>query len=103
MSKENQRVMNVLFIDDNRIDHQVFRGLLELCDVPVRLIVLDNGGAAITFCKNLTDLAMIPDVIFCDINMPKINGWGFLDEYSKLDIAQRKKNSALYDIQFVDA
>jgi CheY-like chemotaxis protein len=27
-----------------------------------------------------------PDMIFLDINMPEMDGWGFLSEFSRLDI-----------------
>ena len=29
-----------------------------------------------------------PDAIFLDINMPKINGWEFLDAYKKINITK---------------
>jgi CheY-like chemotaxis protein len=32
-----------------------------------------------------------PGIIFLDINMPSMNGWEFLDEYSRLPAAQKAK------------
>jgi len=43
---------------------------------------------ALTFFKELTteEQPEIPDAIFLDVNMPKIDGWGFLNKYGEIPI-----------------
>jgi CheY-like chemotaxis protein len=33
------------------------------------------------FSNNLTNSALLPDIIFLDLNMPVVNGWQFLQQY----------------------
>ena len=53
----------------------------------IHLIVL----VLFTFtCKGTKDTYKI-DLIFLDINMPKMNGWEFIEEFKKIDPIKRRK------------
>lgn len=47
---------------------------------------VQSGAAALEYLENVkNNNAVKPNLIFLDINMPAMNGWEFLIEFSKLD------------------
>src|SRR6266542_549835 len=48
-----------------------------------------NGLEALAYLK--IENQVPPEIIFLDINMPKMNGWEFLDRYKHLDKQQKAK------------
>jgi DNA-binding response OmpR family regulator len=69
-----------LLIDDDHDDHEIFMMALENVEKPVKLISEYNAASALSRLRNLTEL---PDVIFLDLNMPKMNGKQCLVEIRK--------------------
>ncbi len=76
------KALNILLIEDDAIEvmkmHRVLAGL----KMKHTVIEANNGEEAITLLKNKES---IPDVIFLDLNMPKINGIEFLEILKKDD------------------
>jgi CheY-like chemotaxis protein len=78
-------VLNILFVEDDKIEVMKFNRVLKTLDANHRLIESANGEDALTILKGNE---IIPDIILLDLNMPKLNGIGFLkilknDEYLK--------------------
>lgn len=76
----------VLLIDDDRptnfYNSTVLSKHQNFADVHIR----QSGEAALIYLKEVErGTQSKPSVIFLDINMPAMNGWEFLVEYSKLD------------------
>ncbi|MCF0065205.1 response regulator [Dyadobacter chenwenxiniae] len=66
---------NILLIDDDEDDHDIFRSALnQLSDNVSFDAILDANDAL----KRLISKQLEPDVIFLDLNMPKMNGEVFL-------------------------
>lgn len=74
-----------LLIDDNYIDNFVTSKLLENSRFADSIIVSQSSAEAI---EALRDGKITPDVIFLDLRMPVMDGFEFLQEYDKLDIAK---------------
>lgn len=73
---------HLCIIDDDQIYQFTIRKTLELKQAFDKLSCFDDGLSAINFIKdNLKDQSKIPDIILLDIKMPKMNGWGFLEEF----------------------
>lgn len=54
--------------------------------------VFENGQQALDQLKHLSEqFGDLPQVIFLDLMMPVLDGWGFLDEYAELDEMVRRK------------
>ena len=79
----------ILLIDDNDADNDYHQIIISEMNVTDNIQVVENGEQAIVFLKKENQI--IPDLIFLDINMPRMNGWEFLEEYKNLDVAQRAK------------
>jgi CheY-like chemotaxis protein len=77
-----------LLIDDNFIDNFVTRKILETGNFAQEIVVYQSAGEAI---EALRSQKIVPDVIFLDIRMPLMDGFAFLEEYDKLDIAGKDK------------
>ena len=74
-----------LLIDDNYIDNFVTSRLLENSKFADNVIIQQSSAEAI---ESLRDGVVTPDVIFLDLRMPVMDGFEFLQEYDKLDIAK---------------
>ena len=93
--------LNFMLIDDNEVD--IFLNTTYLkkeipnCTIKtfmkpeVALSYLSSLGNA----SNLND-RFCPEVILCDINMPQINGFQFLEAFKKLDNYASLKNIKVY-------
>jgi CheY-like chemotaxis protein len=74
-----------LLIDDNYIDNFVTSRLLENSKFADSVVVHQSSAEAI---EALREGRIAPDVIFLDLRMPVMDGFEFLQEYEKLDIAK---------------
>lgn len=77
--------LNLLLIEDDTIEVMKFNRVLKTLGLNHKIIEANNGEEALSILK---EKEIIPDVIFLDLNMPKINGIEFLqilkaDDYLK--------------------
>ncbi|KAA0992899.1 response regulator [Dyadobacter aurulentus] len=68
---------NILLIDDDEDDHEIFLSALENVSHPVNCVTLSNAVIAL---EKLTRNELKTDLIFLDLNMPLMNGQEFLAE-----------------------
>lgn len=75
-SYENFNRINVLFVEDNAEDQFLVKRALEEYELKINIYYIHDGEEFINIIKrksNITNIP-IPDIIFLDLNMPKING-----------------------------
>jgi CheY-like chemotaxis protein len=92
-----KKINNLYVIDDDKIYHFLLKNLFKQNGIQVATSFFHNGLEAIEAIKNITDAAALPDLILLDVNMPIMNGWQFIEEYSKLT-ATLPKSSMIYMI-----
>ena len=74
------KIKELLLVDDDRLFNHLHRLYLEEVNVAEKLIVEEDIEVCL---KNLVEKKYSPEIIFLDINLPKMNGWEFLEEYKK--------------------
>src|SRR5579872_5621075 len=74
--------MKCLFVDDDADDQEIFSFALKGLDKPVDVVTAENGIEALKILQ--TEKEFVPDCIFLDLNMPKMNGKDALPELRKL-------------------
>jgi CheY-like chemotaxis protein len=82
----------ILLVDDDN-DCNYFHSLL-LRDLQCveTINIAQDGQEALNFITTKIDGQFLcPDIIFLDINMPKMDGWQFLERYAKLDAEIKTK------------
>lgn len=88
----------VFFIDDDSVALMINRKLAEKSLFAKEVVVALNGEIALNYYKELlensTDENTHPDIIFLDLNMPIMDGWEFLEEFSK-PVFDRFKNTKI--------
>ncbi len=77
----------ILLIDDSEIDNMVNAHILSKNNIAKNIIVHSSANDALNYLTKIKDDTSItlPDVILLDINMPIMNGFGFLVEFEKFD------------------
>lgn len=76
---------NILLVDDNEINNLLHERLIEMSDFGSPVIVKQSAEEALEHLKSVeTDESQIPEIIFLDIRMPVMDGFGFLDEFQKM-------------------
>lgn len=73
--------ISCFLVDDDKDDQEIFGLALEKIALPVALITADDGYLALEKFQSEPDF--MPDFIFLDLNMPRINGIQCLTELRK--------------------
>lgn len=83
-----------MIIDDSKIDLFVSQKIIEKVNSDCNIEIFASGSSAINFLKKsggkTCQKIFVPDVIFLDINMPEMDGFQFLKEFSKLSNVDKK-------------
>ena len=81
---------SVLLVDDSRATNFMHRELIREADFAERIDVALDGEEALDFLRSGSDSEFFPpSVIFLDINMPKMDGFEFLEACKSLPEGQR--------------
>src|SRR5437660_11513221 len=82
-----------MLIDDNELDNFVNKKLIENEHFATQVLVQSSGINALDYLKSHSgNSSEIPDVIFLDIMMPDLDGFGFLNGFEKLNDEVKKKS-----------
>ena len=79
----------ILLVDDDPDDNFYHQIIINEMNIVNHIDIVINGIEAIAYLKKENQIP--PEIIFLDLNMPKMNGWEFLEQYKHLDIAQKAK------------
>jgi DNA-binding NarL/FixJ family response regulator len=75
--------LTVMFIDDSESDRVLFRHVLKFIDDTIEYITAIDGKDGLDYL--ISAAAKIPDYIFVDINMPRVNGIEFLEKIKAIE------------------
>lgn len=80
----------VLCVDDDPITLMLCKKVIVKATFSKEIIFAQNGQEAIEVLKKTKDTGL-PELIFLDLNMPVMNGWDFLNEFSSSSIDPSNK------------
>ena len=88
-----KRVNCILLIDDNPGDNEYHSYIIRKANVCNHINVALDGEKGLSYLKKIVEQDQsesfpVPDLIFLDINMPRVNGFEFIKEYHNLEIMQ---------------
>ena len=76
----------VMLIDDNDDDNFFHAHIIRKSDITENILVATSAFEAL---EHLSTFEQAPQLIFLDINMPKMNGFDFLEAYKKMKPANK--------------
>ncbi|MVO10272.1 response regulator [Flavobacterium sp. TP390] len=89
-----KHIKNLTLVDDDDVFVFLTKKTIEQTHLVDLIRVFNNGMDALNFLKeNKDNSAELPEIIFLDLSMPIMNGWQFLEEYTKLNPYIGKKIS----------
>lgn len=77
MDAENSNRQTILLVEDEPNAITLAREACELCDPPIRLVVVEDSVEALTWLSHNSKDAM-PQLILLDLKLPKLNGLAVL-------------------------
>jgi chemotaxis family two-component system response regulator Rcp1 len=73
----SNHVLHIVLVEDNPADAEMLKAALEQADMPVEVVVLEDGIKAMEY---LTGNVSAPhDLVLLDLNLPRINGFEVLE------------------------
>lgn len=76
------KISCVMLVDDSESDQFICKSLLERHDAELTILQAYDGQEALEILESTENK---PEIIFLDINMPRMNGHEFLAEYNKTE------------------
>ncbi|MDF2455381.1 MAG: two-component response regulator [Cytophagaceae bacterium] len=81
-----KRIDSVLLVDDDEVCNFISVTLLKHLHLSESIHSVTNGNEALRFLKEnavIETATVFPEVIFLDLNMPVMDGFGFLEQLNK--------------------
>ncbi len=90
------KLKKILLIDDDTINNFIVLNKLNNIALSLDAVSVLNGREGLDYLnKCILENLDFPELILLDINMPVLDGWGFLDEFEKLEKNYQQK-TAIY-------
>lgn len=88
---------SIWIIDDDSIFKIIIQKLISKTDLFEHVKTFSNGEeASIALKKELELMVQLPDIILLDIEMPIMDGWGFMLEIDSLKPIIKEKNIKIF-------
>lgn len=82
----------IMIVDDNPIDQMITKHVLKTNYMQDKFLIMDSAIKALDYLeKNLENEDAMPSLIFLDLDMPGVNGFGFLERFN--NYSQRIKDA----------
>ena len=82
----------IALVDDDKVFQITASRTIIAAQLTDKILQFENGEDALIFLKHHAgDSETLPDYIFLDINMPFVDGWMFLEDYSLFKTNLSKK------------
>jgi response regulator of citrate/malate metabolism len=81
----SKKIANLWIIDDDPMASFYIKRLAELGELADIITIYDKARGAVDYLvHHRENPEHLPNVILLDIYMPELDGWGFLNEFSKI-------------------
>lgn len=92
----------VLLVEDDNVEVLKFKRVLKQLEIKSEFSISRNGEEALNYLKN--EDTELPDLILLDLNMPRMNGFEFLEsikntEYEKIPVVILTTSNSDRDIE----
>jgi CheY-like chemotaxis protein len=89
-------IKHILLIDDNEIDNYITKQLLTRISIADTITTMCSATEGLSFLGELMYTGQpFPEIIFLDIRMPEMDGFGFLENFEKFTDEQ-KANCSIF-------
>ena len=85
------KLKKVILVDDSEATNILNKKILENMDIANEILVFSEGQSLLNYLKSEEQESQFPELILLDIEMPKMGGFDFLEEY--IDLSEKRNLS----------
>ncbi|WP_044203768.1 response regulator [Flammeovirga sp. OC4] len=85
----------IICIDDDEATNYFNETVIKGMNIVKNPLFYEDADIALDYLSKPVEELKIPDLILLDLNMPKTNGWDFLDKYVANGFAQKFKETKI--------
>ncbi len=78
------KLRKILLVDDDEHTNFLNKAIIRHAKFAEEVVAQMTASEALEYIRNQESDGDLPDLIFLDINMPLMDGWEFMQEYSEL-------------------